>query len=439
MRCATVKICKENIIPAIVAIGLVTFIWPITIKIGLTGSGKFSFYIFDLVMLGLCGYNLYGVVRDKKQYFKFKLGGCVEGFYYIILIEYVVCTVFRLINGYSFYNSFEMCFRTLAPLSLAIYIFKEPISFKVWLRYIDYAIAFINLYSVCIHLFVYKSVRSDFLMNVNMHAFFCLVGLFINSLAFYYQNKNWIYRVIFVFNMVYSLCIFCVVGSRATSTLGILATVLIIVVFAKKPYTKYYIIAGILAMFLVLIMWIFNFGGCRALMIRGFNLETIVGVVENEDLEKGYEDENEENISDMIDEDNAVKASLVSSDEARISFWSGGFREIKKEPIFGTGKVGVGTSKDGNQGAHNFILEYWLIYGGIGFMMWSVFVIVYLKNVVKASMKEKRRMLIFGLFGLLFVALGFSCFQVSMVTTFGSLMVWLGVFFYSASIIYSEE
>lgn len=476
---------KENIVPALVALALVVYIWPIRITTGLTSSGAMIFFASDLIMLVLCGCNFIVYIKNRKIYDANNIVKTMEWAYIAILVVYGGISAYRLVNGLYVYHSFDACFRTLAPLSLALFILKDAKTYKLWLRWINYAITFINIYSAIYHIGIYKLLRSNFLLNVNMVAFLCVADMFINSLALKNSKKNIIQSLIFIFNVIYNITVFCVVGSRAAAFIGGLSVLFVLVCFLNRNNLKYYVIAGVLTISVVAMLWTTNFGFCRSLMMRGFNLTTIsesidkmwngekkpaesfvTEQIETEEIEATTEICSEEKVKNEAEPvakaaDSSPKSEVTEStieevsqpkttedfvteglregDAIRFSCWEAAIHEIMTEPIFGTGKVGVADSEAGVQSAHNFILEYCLIYGVGGFAVWVVFVVSYLVKVIRAADKKMLRRVIFGLFGLLCTTLGFSFFEVTMITTFGSLVVWLAVFLYSASILYGEE
>lgn len=478
---------KENILPGLLAVMLVAYIWPIRLNSGVTNSGEIVFFASDIILLVFCGYNLILYIKEHKTYNQIKTIRIVETAFLTIIFIYGIVSIYRLVRGGYVFNSVEACFHTLAPLSLALFIFRDKRQYKIWLKWINYAITFINIYSAVLHVVIFGYLRSQFLINVNMVAFLCVVDMFINGLAFRNGKKNVINIAIFVFNVVYNVSVFCVVGSRAAAFMGGLSVISSAICLMKRADVKYYIVAWITAFVVVSTMWTVNFGECRYLMMRGFNITTIVENIKNilpveekaeEDIDKsGMSADNptvpeanemtsvgtESSIRENHDAgkgngeaiENAeqgtgeeipvrspeqiVSEALVQNDQLRFSFWSAAMEEIKKEPIFGTGKIGIADSEFGTQSAHNFVLEYCLIYGILGFVVWVVFVCTYLINTIKALNTKTFRKVVFGLFGLLVVTFGFSFFEVTLITTFGSLVVWIAVFLFTASIFDDEE
>lgn len=466
------KTYKNHLTAALIFITVIAFIWPFTIETGLTKTGGISLYFSDFILLGVCCFNLLTYYKNREKYSKKIVIIITEWAFLAILLIYCIATIFRMVKGYYVYQSFEICFRTLAPLSLAIFIFKDKLTYKLWLRWVNYAITFVNVYSIVLHLFVYKYLRSDFLVNVNMVAFLCIVGVFVNALSFHYEAKNVIHIGIFGVNFCYYICVFCVVGSRAAAFMGALAIGSSIVCFINKENIRYYLGAGICGIVVVATLWSVNFGFCRSLMMRGFNFTTISESVSgifganNEDYSANLDSDTSTNIEDSkltgeekdndvlpssktenkdlenekdLSAEQIISESLLENDTTRFLFWKAAIDEIKKSPVLGTGKVGIADSEYGTQSAHNFVLEYCLVYGGLGFVAWLVFVMVYLANVIRKIKRISIKRFIFGLFGLLCTTLGFSFFEVTLITTFGSLVVWIAVFLFTASIFDDEE
>lgn len=495
---------KRYIAGPVLFVVLVSFIWPITLNTSLTGSGQIFLYLSDLIMLAVCGFNLIIYIKDRKEYKGQKAIHITEISFLVILLIYIIATVYRMIKGYYVYQSFEMCFRTLAPLSLGLFLLRDRTTYRICLRWVNYALTFINAYSVFVHLFVYKYFKTQFLLNINIVVFVCLAGVFLNSLFFYHEKKSPFNIGLFVFNFAYYSCVFFVSGSRAGSVLGCIAVIISLICFIKKGNVKYYIFALAISFLAAGALWGSDFGNSRFLIDRGFNYTTIVDSIRHsvkldkeQDDQKPLAEDNsgkeadvekdasrnetaeaqnrtEEKQSEAAEAQNqaekkqseAVEAEekqseaaeaenqtdvgneikvpdqdeiLIRNDVARFTFWKSAIEEIKKSPLLGTGKVGIAATYLGNQGAHNFILEYCLVYGVLGFIVWAVFVVSFLFTVLRTVRKTTKRRAVFGLLGMLAVTLGFSFFEVTMVVTLGSLAVWIGVFLYSASIMYDEE
>ena len=142
-------------------------------------------------------------------------------------------------------------------------------------------------------------------------------------------------------------------------------------------------------------------------------------------------------ISENIDMDEYTEKERMNeilklNDVGRFSWWKEAMKEIKKSPFVGTGIVTVGNNGLGsNQAAHNFILEYWLIYGGIGLFFWILFVLNILINGIKGLKRAGYRDRIIFLTVFIILVCAYSFVQPTLVSAVGPLLVWssLGALF----------
>lgn len=117
-----------------------------------------------------------------------------------------------------------------------------------------------------------------------------------------------------------------------------------------------------------------------------------------------------------------IESVQVLNDMTRILMWRSAITEIKKSPLIGTGKIGIYRTPDGSQGAHNFFLEYWLVFGGIGVLIW-IFLITYILFVLWTKTIQNRKLFCYTLL-MLASAMAFSCVEPTLSNTFGPFIVW---------------
>ena len=172
-------------------------------------------------------------------------------------------------------------------------------------------------------------------------------------------------------------------------------------------------------------------------MARGLNYSTI-GTSISESKNFAVDDNIGEStlIQDAIKKANQngdAEAVQVLNDMGRIFMWKSAVNEIKKSPLIGTGLIGIYKTAEGSQTAHNFLLEYWLAFGGIGVLIWIIFIVQILILIYKKT--SRNRAYFFYILLVLFSAAAFSFVEPTLSSAVGPFIVWcsLGVLVSSVS------
>lgn len=431
----------------LIGVMLISFLFPVYIKVGFTNSGVLKVYFAQILYLFMWGFFAFKLFQ--KGYWKEK----TVILYLAICVSYCIVEVYRLVTGGYFYHSVEMAFWTLVPVAFFILLLKGDLDIYRVCANLYYSIAFIFLYLIVNQLFVLRQLRTDFLGNINLLVFFCIAGIFIA--CFYYLNygKNKFDTYIYVLIMVYAFFVIMLSGSRAGVISGLSAyCVLSLFLLKNSKFRKTFVIIISLGVAIVTLFVKMDIQGSRYYFERGFNLSTIrtslaesrsiYNVAGNFDIGEGGQSmeggqEVSRNIDDLMKEASVrgdANAVLVLNDIGRIVMWGNAVNEIRKDPLFGTGKVGVYKTGDGYQMAHNFFLEYWLAFGGIGMLLWVCFMVHVLVMMYKTTRSNKRIFIFMLLF--LFSVFLFSSVEPTLSNTFCTLMVWsaLGIF-----LVYSQD
>ena len=413
------KIKYTNILYSLLFILIVAFVFPISVPVKFTNSGILVLYISNFV------YVIFGVVALVKI-IKNVNRICISErlcifIYFLIGTLYFIVTIVRYLRTLYYYKSFEMFFWTMMPLLLFFLIINGFMDRKKTLIAIFYALSFINILSVIYHLFIAKAFKTEFLNNVNILVFCCIIGLFFNALYSEIKKNS----VIIVMNWVYYIFMIFVSGSRAGIVFGLLAIIgLLLYSLNKKKMKIDFFIGIIIAAILLMLSILFNFHYSRDLFLRGTNLSTISASI-NEFSDKNAEiNEINDIIQDISENRNDSQDKvMVLNDVGRLLYWKAAIQEIEKAPLLGTGNITVGDNGQGSgQTAHNFILEYWLIFGGIGLLLWIILLVMILKNMIKKAKSISDTYIIF-LF--MFLICGYSFLQPTLVSAIGPTLVWL--------------
>lgn len=347
--------------------------------------------------------------------------------YILIGCLYIIATIIRIIQGQPFYKSMQMAVESYFPISLFFLILYNKFDFKKVINSLITAVTIINLY-VFFHVIKENSFRPNIILNTNVVVLLAISSIFINAFYINSYKVNTVQEVRSVFNFCYSTIIILFAGSRTGIVEGIACVFIILFILKKKLM---FIRAVFLGIIISSIIFATNFGGSQGLMARATNLGTFsvssksMSESENQSLEvinSKLQEAVNEGDQDQI---------LVANDMGRILLWSLAIEEIKKAPFWGTGEVsfllGYSSSK---QSAHNFLLEYTLIYGVIGLLFWLIFTTLlltaYYRQIISYNRKTIPWMTIYAIF-----VCAFSCMQPTLSTLQVTLFFWgiMGVFF----------
>jgi O-antigen ligase len=239
-----------------------------------------------------------------------------------------------------------------------------------------------------------------------------------------------------IFNLVYSLIIIIISGSRSGVLIGGLSFVasIILGIRRSKKVIMTYTISLILSILISLIMVTTNWYSAGDMFFRATTLNTLTKTVSSLNMDITIEEASNKivNISKQIESNNTDNNSdgqeqiLIYNDLSRILLWKNALSEIKKSPIMGTGVISFKVSDDyyPSQSAHNFILEYALTFGGMGLLIWIVFFLNLIIGSYKMVRGEKKRPFLWLLISILFIC-GYSLLQPTLSMPAVTSITWL--------------
>ncbi len=410
----------------LLGIAMIGFMFPIHLKVGFTNMGIFNFYVSMPIFLLFAFIFLYKSV--KFNFWKKK----IVLTYLALCGWYCVAFFFRFITKQYFYQSLEIAFWSLAPISVFILLLHGYLNYNKVCSSMFYAISFIDIFSFIYHVFYLNQLRSELLGNINMLVFFNIFSIYLSCFYYYMNTPNKINTLFFIVNMFYSLFVIILSGSRAGVLIGLSSYIFLLIFLGRtKKFRKVLGIVIFLSLFIISYFALADICGSRYLIQRGFNYSTIgTSISESKNIGADVEgDENVEAIQNAIQEamqaaskEGDIKSIQILNDMTRISMWKNAITEIRKSPIIGTGKVGIYRTPDGSQTAHNFFLEYWLVFGGIGIIIWITLIIQILFILWKKTVQNRPLFC----YTLLFLAstMIFSCVEPTLSNTFGPFIVW---------------
>lgn len=399
------------------------FAFPVIFKTSLTHTGIIYVYISMLLYLFFGLFFLKVIIKTGKQEIKIIVS------YLAICVWYAITLVYRYFTGGAWSASLQVCFWTIIPVTIYILMLMNVFDSKKVCARLYWAMTLLNFCSCIYCLIIVRSIRTDFLGNINMVVYFSVLGMFIYT--FYYSNSNGrMNGLIYIFNMSYSVSVVLFSGSRAGVLTGVLALVLVVSLYIKNK--KVMKSLGVVSLIMIIILFIAlttNFYGSKGLFFRGLNLGTI-----SESLTSSKENviADEHELNDLMEKASTsgnAEQVMVLNDIGRIMMWQNAVKEIKKAPLIGTGIVTVYRTSDGGQLPHNVILEYWLTYGGIGLLLWVVLAVQILYKVFKKCLSDRKRLLF--ILAYIATAMMYSMVEPTMTNTFGAFLFWCGVGIFS--------
>lgn len=412
--------CVENLIFVL----MLGFMLPITLSVSFTNSGILYIYpsMFVYIVLGI----LFLSCLRNKAVLKHRL---VLN-YLALCVEYVIAFLYRLVSGGDYTNSLMTFFWTIMPVSVFLLLYIGKLNAEKVSSNLYWAMTVTNITSVIYHLLIIKTIRSTFFENVNNLVFYCILSVFINT--FYYMNISKKFSIFYIFNMCYCFFVLIMSGSRGGFLCGIfLAIYYVIFCFFHRELRKPIGLMFLAETVIIVIFLSTNLYYCRSFVERSmqiFGFSRSVEMAQEIKNEKS-DDEIVESMLDSVKEGNTDEV-MAYNDLSRLKMWRNAIDEVKKAPLIGTGKVVVFRSVDGGQLPHNFILEYCIIYGGIGLILWGMLAI----QVIVDAYKKKQRGRFRYLMWFLFFTMMFSFVEPTLSNAVGPFLVWcgLGIFLLAA-------
>ena len=349
---------------------------------------------FILIIYGI----LLCLMYQKKNYYPQMATKRLAIIITIFAVYYIFITGYRFASGGNAIQSLYTAIITFTSVILFFLIDAGIIERKNALTDLIIAVTLINILQIIIG-WSKGSIRlSPVLQNIMVYD---TVMLFMAPCFFYITqhlkelklSKKW--EILCWTNLLFSLVFITSSGSRSGMLIMAFSFVISMMInFKRKSKYLYkcfilYITAGIIMVFL----YSFNIMDSRL----GVTRNKLAFLNEPSNNIVTLEQPNEEN-DDAIKYEKFVKTSITSSDDVRGTLWDKSIKEIKKNPLLGTGTMLFEIEYfDGKliQGSHNIILETSLAFGIIGmiffFIMISIPIIYIILPIIKFKMRSEWR------------------------------------------------
>lgn len=419
---------------------LVGFCFPITFETTLTNSGKLYIYVsypLALILFFIVAYEMLFKSKQIKNSREKKIAAIFVG---VLIIWSITITIERYIMGMMFYKAFEAFFISIVPLCIYAIVYDKD-ELKKTIKYANYAVTAIILV-VLLACISKQTLITTVLVNRNMVIYVYLIGFLFAGLLPWVDDFTGKAKWSSLFNMVF-LTVYCLASGSRMGAYICLLTVLVIIISSKSENrTRYLICLGVAGLMLVT-MFCTNLWGIRYYVDREFKIDTIISSIR---LARDVNEKNGEAVDNSINElvnteeaiednDYSQEEKAVRNDAYRFTLWIKGIERIKEAPLFGTGELGVFVADDSNQAPHNFIIEYAIVYGLGGLLIWIIFVIMLAFRIFFEADIKGRLLVLFTLF----LVFGMACFQPFLVTGIGPFIAWLAIYCIFAKVKFDNE
>lgn len=364
----------------------------------LTNSGVLSFYGSEIIGVCVGCFVLFYMFSQWKKIRKevrlFLIFTVIFSFYCFAVY------LFRIASGNFELKSILVLESNILVIGFMFLILLKLIPTKTVLSSLSCFACIFGVLSVILYYFLDYDISNQVMLNHATRTY--LLGILLPISVFQYLSSKSRASCVFLYVQLVSL-IYCglVSGSRINYTLIPFIVILSFIILARGKLfsVKYAIIALVVPIIMVLVSANFNiyiYSQLTRLPVTNTVLNQLHITYHSPygDLE-GLEDED---LSDMINSLQSdtltekekeilrnritVKSASVSTTQSsslRFYAWEQSIKDIKKNPLFGIGlQQYSATSSDGELTvpiqSHNFVLEYILSFGILGFSLWALMI-----------------------------------------------------------------
>ncbi len=369
----------------------------IKLNVSFTNSGEITFYLVEILGIFLCIFLFFYSFKHYKNLTKnrkilFWTAVVSQAAFLLIYIARIFIAGLEM-------KSILILESNLLVFGLYLLMLFNIISAGCVITSLSYFSAVLGVLSVLLILFSPKSYtdwplfsNSDFYILTFGNAIrtFILVICLPLSAFHYYLSPRVRNAVCFYLHLATTVICGMISGARVNYLCIPLAILLLFILFLrfipKRRWLMSLLIPGVsaLSIVLVFILSIFSMRIYTQLVrlditkqaLELFHIEYIQGAEPSPDDVPEFPGETDPDLEDMIHQ---AENSALESSNSRAHMWKLAFRDILKAPFFGNGlKQYEFTFSNGQtlpMQAHNFVLEYLLGFGLVGFLLWAVMMI----------------------------------------------------------------
>lgn len=377
------------------AVFLILLCFLIQFEVGITKSGLVSFYGIEILGLCIGIYIIFYVIKHLRTLSKSNK---------ILLLLTLVFSLYCLID-YAF-RIFTKGLELKSVLIIESNLFVIGFMFIILFgklnvkRAVNIICAFaflLGIISVVLYFFIDYNISNIVLLNHATRTF--LLGvLFPLTVYKFITDKNKFSALCFYIHL--GTLVFCglVSGARLNYVFIPLIIIAALILIAKnKMFSFKFVLASLLTPIIIVFIsanfYLYIYTQLTRLPVTNFVLKTI-GITYHGDSA----DSTENDLSDMIEkyksgklseaekqrllEQIAIKSAELSAEQStsiRAYAWEQSIKDIQKDPLFGIGLQQYSAVSSDSEltvpiQSHNFVLEYLLSFGLIGFILWAIMI-----------------------------------------------------------------
>ena len=304
-----------------------------------------------------------------------------------LFILYVLLSGYRYIK-LGFANARNSLYMALAVFFGALLFFcvdSEVLSIAKKECGVLYISTFLNVIQIFVSAITFGGVRASRVLE-NIMVFNCVMLALLPILfLLLLSTAKRSLKLIALFNIISLTTLVSISGARS-AVLVLWGEYLVcsICLFLKKRHSwKYQLLMLVSILAGLGILYSSNFLCAKDSLNRVFfAYQQKLGSSVNAETNQGTTSEAPLSMEDITNSENVVDnqqdhIDIVESDSMRGQLWAASIEEIKRSPLLGTG-VSYFDCKYGDiileQSSHNFVLEIWLVFGGIGLIMYILIV-----------------------------------------------------------------
>lgn len=384
---------KNLILYFLCAAALLLLCCLIQVGAGFTSSGIISFYGIEIIGLCVAVYILIYIIRKWRS---------ISRENKIILLLTLIFTVYcaadyamRILTKGLELKSILVIESNLFVIGFMFIILFKIVPVKKAITLICCFSCVLGILSAVLYFFIDYNISNVILLNHATRTF--LLGALLPFTVYSYVTMRDRFSAV-CFYVHLSTLIFCglVSGARLNYVLiPLLAIISLIILVRNKLFSWIKVIASILVpiifIFISANFYLYIYTQLTRLPVTNVVLQALnityhgqTGSTIDGDLSEMIDKLNSDNLTEQeknkLLEQIAIKSAELSTGEStsiRFYAWEQSVKDIKKDPLFGIGlQQYSATSSDGQLTVpiqpHNFILEYALSFGIIGFLLWAV-------------------------------------------------------------------
>lgn len=319
---------------------------------------------------------------------------------------------------YSLYLAMSVLFGSIMFFSVD----SEILSYKYHKRDTIFIISFLNILQLIISSVTFGGIRASYLLE-NIMVYNCVVIAFLPQLfIILYKSERQKDKMFSIINIMITVIFVTLSGSRSAAyVIWVIFFMSVIALITLRHRTAWFqcMVMILIIPATIAVLYQINILGARSALDRSFFFHISETNVVRQEVNLPIQ----QNL-----ELTEVSRGIMESDNMRKELWQNAIKEIKKEPVIGTG-ITYFDNHFGSivlqQSAHNVILEIWLVFGGLGLAVYLLLMIMIIVYLLFHFLKLKHRAIVMLYLLSIVSILVLALVQPLMVMFYPSTIYWL--------------